>query len=271
MTSADDRDNTADRSPGLAESAVALLTREAARMPLVALSLGLQAWERTRPVRQLALRRGNEALQIAAHTPLGRFLPQPVLDDDAQAEAEDIAASAARATAAARRTIAQAADDADAEHDTTAAPARPSTGTTSPSGGAAATTTRSSKRPAAKTAAAMAAGAPGTATKKVEQVTEQLDLDTPTSRDELPIPDFDNISIGSLRARLRSLSLTQLVTLREWEQAHANRLPVVTLLDNRIAKVAATEQTDTSAYPSGSGAATTAKRAAREQGGTLRV
>ena len=86
--------------------------------------------------------------------------------------------------------------------------------------------------------ATVAAAAPPTASATAEKITQQLDIDPPTSRSDLPIPDFDNVSLGSLRARLRALTLDDLATLREWEQAHAHRLPVLTLLDNRIAKVA---------------------------------
>lgn len=173
-------------------------------MPLVAVAIGLKVWEQSRPVRQLALRRGNEVLQIAAHTPLGRFLPQPAIEDGADAEAERIAADAraAAAVAAARKTVKAAA-------------------------------------PAGPPAAAREVGAPGAVADVVEKVTDQLTIDEPSSAKDLPIADFDNVSIGSLRARLRSLSVEDLVTLREWEKAHANRLPVVTLLDNRIAKVSA--------------------------------
>ena len=52
------------------------LPREARRLPVLAVSLGLEAWERTRGPREFALRRVDEILQIAAHTPLGRLLPQ---------------------------------------------------------------------------------------------------------------------------------------------------------------------------------------------------
>ena len=42
-----------------------------------------------------------------------------------------------------------------------------------------------------------------------------------------------------LRGRLRTLGLAELVQLRDYEQAHAARVPVLTLLDNRIAKLLA--------------------------------
>ncbi|MDP9496256.1 MAG: hypothetical protein M3P46_01045 [Actinomycetota bacterium] len=46
------------------------------------------------------------------------------------------------------------------------------------------------------------------------------------------------MTLGSLRGRLRTLDVEQLVQLRTYEKAHADRLPVVTMLDNRIAKLA---------------------------------
>lgn len=56
--------------------------------------------------------------------------------------------------------------------------------------------------------------------------------------DELPLPDYDHLTLGALRGRMRSLDLPQLVQLRDYEQAKAHRLPVITMLDNRIAKLA---------------------------------
>ena len=58
------------------------------------------------------------------------------------------------------------------------------------------------------------------------------------SHDELPLPDYDHLTLGSLRGRMRSLDLPQLIQIRDYEKAHANRLPIVTMLDNRIAKLA---------------------------------
>ena len=56
---------------------------------------------------------------------------------------------------------------------------------------------------------------------------------------ELPLPDFDHLTVPQLRGRLRTLGLPQLVQLRDYEQAHGHRLPVLTLLDNRVAKLLA--------------------------------
>lgn len=72
----------------------------------------------------------------------------------------------------------------------------------------------------------------------VEAVAEQVDPPEATSQDDLPLPDYDHMTLGSLRGRLRSLSVEELVQVRDYEKAHAHRLPVVTLLDNRIAKLA---------------------------------
>jgi hypothetical protein len=59
------------------------------------------------------------------------------------------------------------------------------------------------------------------------------------THDQLPLADFDHQTVPQLRGRLRTLDLAQLVQLRDYEQAHGARLPVLTLLDNRIAKLLA--------------------------------
>jgi hypothetical protein len=218
MTAPDDRADTQHTS-GPIGGALGTLSREAGRATLFAVTTGLQVWERTRGVREHAVRRGGELLQIAAHTPLGRLLPQPDLDDRAEEEAERIAAQAREAVL---DTVEKARTERPAP--TPAPPAAPRSETSD-----------------GPSDAAVEAGAPGTATEQVEKVAGQLSIEVPQDGSDLPIPDFDNVSIGSLRARLRSQSLQDLVVLREWEQAHANRLPVVTLLDNRIAKVSAGE------------------------------
>lgn len=85
----------------------------------------------------------------------------------------------------------------------------------------------------------------------VEDVVDLMGAPTVTAHADLPLADYDHMTLGSLRGRLRSLTLEQLVQVRDYEQAHAHRLPVVTLLDNRIAKLA----TDAGTEPSpGAGA-----------------
>jgi hypothetical protein len=56
---------------------------------------------------------------------------------------------------------------------------------------------------------------------------------------DLPLEDFDHQTVPQLRGRLRTLELPELIQLRDYEQAHGARLPVLTLLDNRIAKLVA--------------------------------
>jgi hypothetical protein len=57
------------------------------------------------------------------------------------------------------------------------------------------------------------------------------------AHDELPLADYDHLTLGSLRARLAKLDVVALVQLRDYERAHGHRLPVLTMLENRIAKV----------------------------------
>ncbi|MCW2543093.1 MAG: uncharacterized protein JWM40_645 [Frankiales bacterium] len=83
----------------------------------------------------------------------------------------------------------------------------------------------------------------------VQAVVDAADTSVVIAHDDLPLPDYDHMTLGSLRGRLRSLSVEELVQVRDYEKAHAHRLPVVTLLDNRIAKLA----TDASAEPSPGG------------------
>ena len=80
----------------------------------------------------------------------------------------------------------------------------------------------------------------------VEQAAAEVST-APLEHDQLPLPDYDHMTLGSLRGRMRALSVEQLVQIRTYEKAHADRLPIVTMLDNRIAKLS----TDAGATPSG--------------------
>lgn len=73
-----------------------------------------------------------------------------------------------------------------------------------------------------------------------EDVLEEVAQLTPgdeLAHADLPLADFDHQTVPQLRGRLRTLALPQLIQLRDYEQAHARRFPVLTLLDNRIAKL----------------------------------
>lgn len=74
------------------------------------------------------------------------------------------------------------------------------------------------------------------------------------SAEELAIPDFDHVTAGSLRGRLRRLRVDELRALRRYEQTHARRRQILTMLENRIGKLDA--QTGT---PSESGRAPAAR------------
>jgi hypothetical protein len=53
----------------------------------------------------------------------------------------------------------------------------------------------------------------------------------------LPVPNYDELSVASLRARLRNLDPSQVRALLDYEKAHAGRAPVVTMFERRIAKL----------------------------------
>jgi hypothetical protein len=55
----------------------------------------------------------------------------------------------------------------------------------------------------------------------------------------LPVPNYDALSLPSLRARLRNLDVAQLRTLADYERAHAGRPDVVTMFERRIQKLSA--------------------------------
>jgi hypothetical protein len=54
-----------------------------------------------------------------------------------------------------------------------------------------------------------------------------------------PLPNYDELSIASLRARLRNLDVTQVRGLVEYEKGHAGRADILTMLERRIAKLEA--------------------------------
>ncbi len=86
----------------------------------------------------------------------------------------------------------------------------------------------------------------------VEAAASAVTVPSDLSADDLPLADYDHLTLGALRGRLRSLDVEQLVALRTYEKSKADRLPVVTMLDNRIAKLAAGQ-----AEPSGGTAVAT--------------
>ncbi|MEY9211345.1 hypothetical protein NI17_010825 [Thermobifida halotolerans] len=53
-------------------------------------------------------------------------------------------------------------------------------------------------------------------------------------RSDLVLPDYENLPLGTLQHRIRSLSEEQLRELVAYEEAHAQRTPVLELLNQRI-------------------------------------
>jgi hypothetical protein len=77
---------------------------------------------------------------------------------------------------------------------------------------------------AAKTAKTVPAPRPGTAEPAAEAP---------------PLPGYDDLSLASLRARLRVLDAAQIRAMLAYERAHARREPVITMLERRLAKITA--------------------------------
>jgi hypothetical protein len=59
-----------------------------------------------------------------------------------------------------------------------------------------------------------------------------------TAAGQLPVPNYDDLSVASLRARLRNLSADQIGQLIEYEKGHAGRADVITMFERRLAKLA---------------------------------
>ncbi len=55
-----------------------------------------------------------------------------------------------------------------------------------------------------------------------------------TEHDQLPLPDYDHLPVEGLTSRIRTLDAAGLETVLEYERAHANRLQVVTIMQNRL-------------------------------------
>ncbi|MBC7290786.1 MAG: hypothetical protein H5T83_05555 [Actinotalea sp.] len=81
-------------------------------------------------------------------------------------------------------------------------------------------------------------------------------------REALPIPDYDHLPVTGLAHRIRSLEAEQVDSLIAYERAHADRLPVLQVLEVRLQELA------DGATPSGGDAAGLApSQAPAPQGG----
>ena len=59
----------------------------------------------------------------------------------------------------------------------------------------------------------------------------------------LPLANYDTLTVASLRARLRTLTVPQLRILLDYEKAHQGREEVIGMFERRIAKIVAGETT----------------------------
>jgi len=85
------------------------------------------------------------------------------------------------------------------------------------------------KSPAAESSAAQPVAEP--------PVTEAVTEPAATGQDALPVPNYDDLSVASLRARLRNLDQSQVRTLLDYEKAHAGRADVLSMFERRITKL----------------------------------
>jgi hypothetical protein len=108
-----------------------------------------------------------------------------------------------------------------------------------PNGASTVTELRPAQEPSEDTAAATAAHATAVAAAggEVPRSSEPAAAD-PSGPNVLP--GYEALTIPQLRGRLRFLSVDELHALLEWEKAHENRPPFVTMLSNRITTVTET-------------------------------
>ena len=55
-----------------------------------------------------------------------------------------------------------------------------------------------------------------------------------TEHDQLPLPDYDHLPVEGLASRIRTLDAQGLETLLAYERAHADRVQVVAIMENRL-------------------------------------
>jgi len=74
-----------------------------------------------------------------------------------------------------------------------------------------------------------------------DEVLERVRKGAAPSAEELAVPTYDELTLPSIRARLRKLTIDQVRDLRSYEVAHQSRPEFVKMYDNRIAKLQAEE------------------------------
>ena len=85
------------------------------------------------------------------------------------------------------------------------------------------------------------AGARASGAAKAARATAARAAEVPAAGEDrgAPLPNYDELSIASLRARLRNLDVGQVKEMAEYERAHAARADVIAMFERRIAKLEA--------------------------------
>jgi outer membrane biosynthesis protein TonB len=136
---------------------------------------------------------------------------------------------------------------------TKTAPAAKATATTKPAPAAKATTkpapaTKATTRPAPATKATTRPAPATKATTRPAPATKPATRAKPAPAAKAappakpvpaapPLPGYDDLSLPSLRARLRTLDATGIKAMLDYEKAHARRDEVISMLERRLAKI----------------------------------
>ncbi|GAA4631296.1 hypothetical protein GCM10023196_060170 [Actinoallomurus vinaceus] len=164
--------------------------------------------------------------------------PAPAKGKPAASRTKGATAPASRSDTAADRTKAAEAKGAEAK------PAKPATPAAKGTTAAAPAKATASPAAPAKEKTAPAKSAPAAPVKETSasapakaEAARKAGTTAPSTGAELPIPDYDQASIASVRARLRNLNVRQVNELRDYERAHAARAEFLRMYENRIAKL----------------------------------
>ena len=72
-----------------------------------------------------------------------------------------------------------------------------------------------------------------------DEILERVRKGAAPSLEDLAVPTYDELTLPSVRARLRKLTIEQVRDLRAYEVAHQSRPEFIKMYDNRIAKLEA--------------------------------
>ncbi|MDA2810990.1 hypothetical protein O4J56_10115 [Nocardiopsis sp. RSe5-2] len=75
-----------------------------------------------------------------------------------------------------------------------------------------------------------------------DEVLEKVRKDSAPAAEDLPVPNYDEVTLPSVRARLRKLTIDEVRLLRAYEVAHQERPEFIKMYDNRIAKLQSEDQ-----------------------------